>query len=499
MQSVSHLYNVSKNRLIGNTDFFYKEKFSPVYRFISLFSEKQTVRPDSALTCCRQVVPYLKQKLAQEWWKTFFISKSILNISEDISLKNDILAIEALNRLESAIENNNGYSFNLETTVQGDKVIQDFYNERDILETFLAVPLTESQYFKLNGYLCFSRKEKLWKTLKNIKEIFLPVQENCVESIQKKIHCIENLLNLEITAQTDVSAGLDNKLTPQDVRLLMVASARKKTLETLNHFQIRYPHSTKLYDQWKKLEALYDSETCRHLQKLCMKGYVEGHIFFYDWSFNTIRDFFPLGFQAFIKHILYSRITHVAIVVKNFQNRVSLSHVNGATNNHALHPVQFPLLSPFGNFGELDISPLIPPDISLEHRLFLQKFFLDTFTKLASEEHPNIILEWKLLLTLFFGHKSLSAHDLSEVNLTDKQTQMCSSYIGVVFLKTIEEVNRQISALGYKEQIKHPFGNHEIIDRVDILRLLFHWKQLKIFKAVPHHPLISKIFTTSTL
>lgn len=481
MQWISHVYYESRNYFIPEIADFVKDRLTNC--FLEVFSAKQTARPDSFITCCRQVIPYLKQALAQECWKVFFIAKRFLHIADDILLENDVLAIESINRLEIAIENH-----------QENEVILSS-KEIEVIEKFLSKPMTDSDYFKLDAYLIFVDKAKLWKTLKSIKEIFKPVQENCVESIQKKMESIKKFSKESI----DASFSEDSKLTPKDIRLLVVASARKKMLKALNHFQISCPYSKELYDQWSELQELNDSETAQHLRDLCMEGYKCGRVFFYDWSFSQIRDFIPFGFMEAVKHVFYSRIPHVAIVVNDSNNQASLSHVNGATGTHAIHPIRFSMLGALGNFVELDILPLIPSNVSLKHRTMLQKYFSDVFIRLASDKHPNIVIEWKLLLTFIFGHKSLFAHDLSEVNLNPNQSQLCSSYVGIIFLKAIHEVNQQLSILGYKEKIKHPFGEHEIIDRVDILRLLYHWKQLKIMKVVPVDVFVSKVFTTSTL
>jgi hypothetical protein len=481
MQLISHVYDRSRDYFIPKSVNFNKDRL--INCFLSIFSAKQATRSDSVITCCLQVISYLRQSLLQASWKVFFISKYILNIPEDKILMDALLAIEILNRLETSIENNGDNEFALNT------------KEVEVIKTFFSKTMSESIYFKLNAYLIFVRKEKLWKTLKACKEIFLPIQENCMKSIHKKIEAIDKFSQQSI----DSPFNDDDKLTPKDLRLLTVASARAKTLEILNRFQITYPYSKTLYEQWSGLNKINNSKTVKHLKDLCMKGYTCGRVFFYDWSFIEIRDFRSFSFKEIIKHVLYGRIPHVAIVVKDSQNQTSLSHVNGATGTHALHPIRFPVLGALGNFAELDILPLLPPEVSLEHKKFLQKYFSEAFIRLASEEHPNIVLEWKHLLTFFCGHKSLAAHNLSEIELISKQSQLCSSYVGIIFLKAVHEINLQLEILGYKKKVQHPFGNHEIIDRVDIPRLLYHWKQLKIIKAVPVDIFVSKVFTTPTL
>jgi hypothetical protein len=313
--------------------------------------------------------------------------------------------------------------------------------------------------------------------------------------IRKKIENIDKFSK----QPRDLPFNEERKLTPKDIRLLSVSSDRKKTLEILSKFKICIPSFQEIYGKWSELEKLNNSEIMNHLSDLCREGYKCGRVLFYDWSFIEIGDFYPFKFTQAIKHIQYGRIPHVAIIVKNALNQPSRSHVNGATGTHALHPVKFPIYGAFGNFVELDILPLIPSNVSEEHRKSLQEHFLGTFIRLASEEHPNIVLEWKHLSTFFFGHKGVVANDLAKIDLNSKQTQLCSSYVALVFLKAVSEVNIQLLALGYTEKIKHPFGEHEIIDRVDIPRLLYHWKKLKIMRVVPVDVFASKVFTTPNL
>lgn len=482
MQLISQTYDRCSVYLTPNTFTFSKSRI--VNCIVGIFSGKQAARPDSIITCCVEVIPYVKQSLIQAGWKVVFLAKSFFNISQDKDLEDALSAIEALNRIETAIESNKKNEF--------------VFNNQEIesVKTFFSKPISEGIFFKLNAYLIFVGKEKLWKTLKACREIFFPLQQDCMGSIRRKIEAIDEFSRQSI----DSPFNEENKLTPGDLRFLSVASVRTKTLEILNDFQIPLLHSERLYEQWNGLSEINNSKTVKLLKDLCFEGYKSGRVFFYDWSFIEIRDFRPFAIPEIIKHIYYGRIPHASIVVKNSDDQPSLSHVNGATGTHALHPIRFPALGALGNFVELDISPLLPLEVhSEEHKTILQQHFSERFIALASEEHSNIVLKAKHLLTFFCGHKSLASHNLSEIEFTSNQTHRCASYVGSIFLKAIYETNLQLEALGYKEKIPHPFGTHEIIDRVDIPRLLYHWKRLKIMKVVPIDLFVSKVFITSEL
>lgn len=449
--------------------------------FLWIFSPKQLTRPDSMLTCCREVLPYLKQSFAEQCWKVFFSAKPYIYSEKDDFLSTGIIALQAINDLENFIEKSD---FNQLTT-----------NSENVksITSFLSQPLSESDYVKLNAHLNFLGNNKLWRTLKACRELFLPLQENCTEILQTKIVNISKSLNEPI----DSPFNSDHKLTPKDIRLLTVAEARRKLLMKLSENGINYYSSEKLKAEWQVLENLNNSDAMEEIRNRCEKGYKAGQIYFYDWNFIEIRDFYPLNLVWAAKHILYSRIPHLGIIIKDDQNKPQLSHVNGAMGTHGIHPIRFPILGALGNFGELDISPLIPSTVISDHHTQIKKCFSDAFIKFASELHPEIKIEWKP--TCFLGHKGLSAQDLSKVDFNPDESQFCSSYVGVIFLKAVNEVNSQLSILGYQEKIPHPFGEHEIVNRIDTLRLIYHWKQLKVLKVVPLDAFVDKVFAAPTL
>lgn len=464
-------------------------RFGTCDRFVTLmvgiFSAKQTARPDSILTSCWQFAPYLKEALAEECWKIVFLSKRIFRVPQEFALRNGAQAVEAISRLEIALVKGTEN----EVTVTPD--------EKRAVELLLARPITKDELCKLNAYLTFLGKTTLWRTLKACEELFILLQDTRLEALQTKMANIERASTESI--ESPFSAVY--KLTPQDTRLLVVAADRNKLLLVLQRLQISFPNDEKLRTRWKKLQDLNESATAQHLRDLCKEGYQSGRICFYDWTINQVKDFQPFNIFFIFKHVLFGRMTHATLVVKDSANRASLSHVNSATQSHAIHYVGLPILGTLSYFSELDISSLLSTNISSDHQKFLQKHFTENFIKIASEEHSNIHFRWIwiVIFTSLFGHKSFFRHDLSKLNLTANQKQLCSSYIATVFLMALREVNTQLSILGYHEKIQDPFGEHEIINRIDIPRLLYHFKRLKVLKPVPIHPFISKVFVTQQL
>lgn len=449
--------------------------------FLWIVSPKQLTRPDSMLTCCCEVLPYLKQSFAEQCWKVFFTGKAYLCPEKDDFLSISLSALQAINDLESAIESDNLTQF----TMRPENVKP--------IEFFLSQPLSDSDFIKLNAYLNFFGKNKLWRTLKACRELFLPIKEKCVEILQVKMFNIAKILNKPI----DAPLNPDHKLTPKDLRLLTVAETRRKLIMLLNKNGINCYLSDELHTKWKMLEILNNSEVMDDIRERCHYGYKAGRVYFYDWSFIEIKDFYQLDLTWAAKHVLYSRIPHLGIIIKDEENKPKLSHVNGAMGKHGIHPIRFPILGALGNFGELDISSLIPADVKSEDQMLLKKCFSNAFIKFASELHPEVKLEWKP--TCLLGHKGLSGQDLSEVDFSAEESQFCSSYVGVVFLKAVNEVNKQLLILGYQEKIPHPFGEHEITNRVDTLRLIYHWKQLKVLKVVPIDKFVNKVFAAPIL
>ena len=332
--------------------------------------------------------------------------------------------------------------------------------ENTCIKNFLSQEMTKNNFLKLHAYLIFLGKGDLWRTLKDYEQILNLLHENITKSIQTKLKKINDL----IEESSDIPLKEDDKLTSKDIHFLLIATHMKRTLEALSHFQIPCPHYQEIYNQWKELKQLRDGMVFQHLNNLCFSGHASGQIAFFDFSSRDLVRSRPLSAEQAIKHVFGDRLIHTALIVKN--SEICISHMGGQVGHHAIHQFKIPIIGAFSNIVELDISPLIPNNVSQENKVLLQKHFLDTFIRFASIEHPEVRFEGfrRNLITFFLGHKSLKSHDLSEVDLSSKQSHICSSYVGIIFLKAVHEVNLQLATLGYTEKIQHPFGRHEILD-----------------------------------
>lgn len=415
------------------------------------------------------------QSFAEQCWKVVFTAKPYLYTTEDEGLKISLLALQAIQALEMSTE----------PDISPDQARH--------IASFLSEPLSDSEYTKISAHLQFTGNGKLWRTLKGARELFLPTQTDSVKQLKTKMLAITKSLEEPIEAPFKTEL----KLTPQDLRLLTVAVKKRKLLSIFMEKGISCYFREFLFNAWGELENLCKSDVFDEISNRCERGYKPGLIYFYDWHFVEITDFYPLDLSWTIRHVLRSRIPHVGIIIEDDQRKPQFSHVNGAMGAHGIHPINFPILGAFGNFGELDITSLIPQTVSENHHSQIKKCFSKAFIKFASELHPEVKLEWNL--TSILGHKRIATQSLSEVDLSAEESQSCSSYVGVIFLKAVNEVNKQLVELGYQEQIPHPFGEHEIVNRVDTLQLIYHWKQLKVLKVVALDAFVNKVFAAPLL
>lgn len=91
------------------------------------------------------------------------------------------------------------------------------------------------------------------------------------------------------------------------------------------------------------------------------------------------------------------------------------------------------------------------------------------------------------------GHKDWSRHQLADVTFKPGQPELCSSYVAKVFLQAVHDTNLKMKELGYQETIAHPFGEHEIVEHMDPVRVLYFWKRHNICRLVPPHPTIVEV------
>lgn len=161
-----------------------------------------------------------------------------------------------------------------------------------------------------------------------------------------------------------------------------------------------------------------------------------------------------------------------------------ISHVGAQEGKHTVKPIVDPLFFAFFRIASLDITALLPETVTKEHAQLLKKKFSKEFEQLALEEHPGVKIEKDSpnFVTALVGHKSIFATELSSVNIKPNQVMRCSIYVATIFLQAIQKVNKELAKLGYPE-IEHPFGRFENLNRMDPLRLYYHWKKLNIIKS----------------
>lgn len=469
--------NSFSNKNTANSQSLQSELINFAWNF---FSAKQTVRPSSILSCCFQLEPYFKRALMQNCWKVYFTSQQFLFFSDDSFLKQSVIALDALKNLEEK-----KYTEQVST------------EERSAIKNLMSYLSKSGESNKLNAYLNKIGRSDLWSILNKSTEIFKPLKENYLEILLEKIAASDQSINL-----SEEPFDEDKQLTTEDIHFLVVSSNMKEMLNALIGFELM-EDNIQLKEAWESLEKAYNSPTIQYIKELNTKSFSQaGRVIFYDWGCREMRRSQAFNLKDAVQHIFADRLVHVGITVVDAKNQAALSHLGFHSGKHAIHSIPNPLIGLFCSFGELNILPLLPKSVSEEDRESLQTFFASAFLEIASEEHPELLFEKRFGLNLhrvFFGHKGFGKQSLSQIDFNPEQSEVCSGYVALAFLKTIQKVNLELERLGYEEKIAHPFGEHEIIHRVDILRILYLWKSLNIIKIDPVDPFISKVFKTPVL
>ncbi len=147
----------------------------------------------------------------------------------------------------------------------------------------------------------------------------------------------------------------------------------------------------------------------------------------------------------------------------------------------------------------MDIKPLIPPHLPETLKQTLSEVFDAEFKRVALEEHPELPLadNKEYLSMLMFGHKMFKSQRLEDVKFPSPNTPTsCSTYVAITFLKAIQKMNQHLEEQGLEERISHPFGEHENLMNMDILRLLYLWKEIKVLKPSPINKTLEKVFSS---
>lgn len=283
------------------------------------------------------------------------------------------------------------------------------------------------------------------------------------------------------------------KLGPLDCALLFSSPMICRILVFLQNQGI--PNLDLLLSRWETIHAFAQSELFSQFKKLCIETYPPGSIFIPDWQSNELFSGRDYVVEKIIRKLAMGKWCHACIIVKSEDKEIAISHVQGSTKKHAISPID-PSIIPLDLVLALDIAPLIPKTVNKEDCTELQNFFVQTFHEMALEPRPEItIAETETHLKMAaLGHIALRGHPLSQAALPDANGRItCSAYVATLFLMAIEQVNQALKEKGYQEQIAHPFGTHEWLEHVDVLRLLYLWNNLGVIKEIKAHPTIAKV------
>lgn len=435
--------------------------------FFILYSSKQSVRPDSIADSIRESFPALKHSLSIQFSRVVYAIKNILGISAQEQFKDDIIALEMLHNLEKSLIEK--------------KEVQVSLDEKKILSEFFAKISSSSEYLcKLESWLTLTRqKQEVFKAFKCCKDLTKVIYEDIVDPLEKKLESISQFLNSSRTTLEDIL-----KLKPLDYRVLFLAHSKKMLLDNLQELGVEFDQAKQLQAKWNKLEKLNEDAVVKDLRQLALNDLKSGSVFFgHRFMFSKIREeqFSTVGA---IKNILIGSLNHVAIFTKG-EKGIYLSHVGSQEGKHTVKPIVDPLFFAFFRLAHLDISALLPKQVSVEHTELLKGTFSEEFERLASEEHPGVTMERENphFMTALLGHKNIYPRELSSVEVKSNQVMDCSLYVATIFLQAIQGVNKKLNELGYSEKIEHPFGRYESLDRMDPLRLYYHLKRLNIIKC----------------
>jgi hypothetical protein len=438
---------------------------------IYYLSAKQIIRPDSFQEIFFNIFPKILNVL-------YLNCRKLQSIFSKVVANEGTSYIESLSALKKILKENT-IALSLEESSSLNRIFDQALNCENYLDKY--------------DFSISSQDATVTGLHNDCKKLFLMRDDAFFDRFYSRI---ERLSKLNIDDEIE-SIEENEKLNVKDVCILAAASTMKSLAESLHKNGITGMEI--FISKWSKIEMISESQFFNELKKICSKSHPTGTIFLGDRNTVDISTGRQSSCTEIFRQIFMGRICHIGIFVQPEEKGLHLSHVNGITNNHAITPVRFPLNIPFSYTLELDISSLIPKEVLREHHQILSKSFLSSFQKFAEEFHPELPLaETKTHMNmLIFGHKKIYAETLEKVQLPSKDTPiMCSSYVGIIFLKAIHEVNIAIKKLNYLTEISHPFGEHENLMNLDILRLVYLWNQLKIIREPKVHPTISKVMSS---
>lgn len=413
-------------------------------------SPKQAIRPDPLLLSVRETIPSVTAALHTIAIKVYFTAAKFLCGSIEPP---SYAIFKRLYDFEKGDRHN---------TADEKAKISDFLTTAD-----------RSVLLYLHDYLIFIRADeetlRFYKSLYDLISIDLP-------DLKDKMHAIEAHLN------TNEDLPQDRRFTITDYRALFLSKGKMAFLSLLKENGIE---AERLSSKWKELEAINQSETMKALRALAASDLKSGRVFFgHRYRIHQMRNE-PFDLKHMIKNIAIGSMCHIGFMVEN-EGKTCFSHLGSFDKKHTAKPIHDPVFFTFSLLIELDITPLLPKTLTPAQTDFMAAYFKSSFESIARVERPHITMKENDhgFSSLWLGHKSRKPQELSDINLDGNQTIRCSIYASKVFLMAIKQVNDKLQELGLQEQIEHPFGKYEDLDRMDPLQVYTHFIRLNIAKPV---------------
>lgn len=432
---------------------------------VFFFSSKQTMRVETLRENLSFVVPKIRESLASRCWPIQAIFNGQFLDNEFLGY---LTVLGSLNKIK-----------------EGELL---FNGQRTALRDFFEHALKDRNYPLKFEYCVASKMNPEYISAHHIcKHLLSILDDEYLFTFLSKIDRLSKLSDKDLDTLSN-----DEKLNVNDISLLINASARKILVAGL---AINGIDVGDLLVKWTMVEGLSRSPFIEKLRKICSESRNSGSIFLGDRvTFDALngRNF---RLKSAIRELFMGRIGHMGIYLVPQGKGLHLSHMSQITRTHDVAALRSPIATPFTFSLELDITSLIPPSAK-GHQGLLQDTFLKALVKYAEEPHKEIPLGGakEQLKVLLWGHKNICRQALESVRLPGKKPTLCSSYVGIIFLMAIKDVNQKLGDLGYRERIAHPFGERENLENLDILRLIYLWNQIKVIRPTKVHPDLHKYF-----
>lgn len=444
---------------------------------LSYLSPKQFMRPDTFFETFSEVCCKMQTNLAFRLWKFSTLFKERIPSQ---------LGVDYVNVLSILIK-------------QSSKANQELLpSEHQLIDKIFSQISGDKNYlYKLDFFIAATHNDELKKQHKALKELFNIFAIDTFHNFKTKL---QNLTEINVINEMN-SLDKEQKLTLLDVNILINLPLLKPLLENLKNNEIKGAED--MYLKLIQLENLTLTPFFAELKRLCIESRPPGTIFLGNRLTIQVLNGSDFDCTTAMQQLFMGRICHIGIFVNPEGKGLHLSHVNRITKTHAVMPVKNPLTLPFSYSLTIDIKPLIPISLPERKQQELIEVFSKEFQALAQEEHSELPLAAtkQYLKMLILGHKSVYSQTLEKVTYPSKGTStMCSTYVAIIFLKAVQKMNKVLEEQGFQERIPHPFGLHENLMNMDILRLIYLLKKLNLIKSSPINETIAKVFqSTSSL